>query len=491
MKQFASVGVLTALLFIGLIGGSACSHKRANPNESPTSSTTGDTGGSGIPATPSQSTPALTPDEPPISPGEIQSLPLVGSYHVQRTMLANGLKILVIEDHSSPTFAYQTWFKVGSREEVPGRTGLAHLFEHMMFKATTQYKDGDFDRYLDEAGAEGMNAFTTNDYTAYVQELPSSQLEMIMNLESIRMVNLVVDDASFKTEREVVQNERRMRYENNPDGILWTELDKLSYTNHPYHWPTIGYEQDLTAMTADDARKFYQLWYSPNKATVVVFGDVRAPQVFSLAKKYYGNIPATPDVPAEITFDEDPTSPRRKSLKLNLQVERLMMSYPIPAAAHEDMPALLLLSTLLSKGKSSRLYRSLVETGLATGAEAYAFEKRDPGTFVFEVSCQKGKKATHAEAAILREIQNLIQNPIGPTELERAKNQFLYSFYTDLSNPSKVANFVGTYETMLGDFQKGKLLYDATQKLTGEDLQRVAQKYLVPAKRSIIQGLIK
>ncbi|NDG83730.1 MAG: insulinase family protein, partial [Proteobacteria bacterium] len=201
--------------------------------------------------------------------GHFEVIPFAGNFSLRRARLPNGLKILILKDPSSPTFAYQTWFNVGSRNEVAGKTGLAHLFEHLMFKGTTHHKEGEFDALLEQAGAEGENAFTSNDHTAYVQELPDTRFDLITDLEADRMVNLIVNDASFKTEREVVQNERRFRKENSAEGTMYQTLFETSFSEHPYHWPVIGYEQDLNAMTAQDARDFYERFYSPDRATVV------------------------------------------------------------------------------------------------------------------------------------------------------------------------------------------------------------------------------
>ena len=304
------------------------------------------------------------------APGEIRSetVRVADSIEARRYRYANGLRLLVLEDHSAPTFAYQTWYDVGSRDEEPGRTGLAHLFEHMMFKGTRAVPDGEFDRILDEAGAEGQNAYTTQDHTTYIEELPRERLELIMKLESDRMRNLVINDRSFATERDVVQNERRYRNENSPEGRMYQELYGLAFTRHPYHWPVIGYAEDLERMSAADARAFYDAHYSPNNAVIVVSGDVRAGEVRDLVEKYYGGIPMTQPSSPPRESEPEQRSPRRKTMRLNVQVEKLLMAFPIPAIGTEDIPALDVIQTLLSGGRSSRLRKSLVESGIATEA---------------------------------------------------------------------------------------------------------------------------
>ena len=422
---------------------------------------------------------------------EKNRIPLVGKFEAIRYRLENGLNIIVVEDHSSPTFAYHTWFKVGSRNETPKYTGLAHLFEHMMFKGTKTYKDGEFDRILESAGAEGENAFTNRDYTAYIQELPSSQLELIMKLESDRMVNLVVDENSFKTEREVVQNERRFRTENNPEGLMYQEMFELAFTQHPYHWPVIGYEEDLNRMTAKDAVDFYKSYYSPNHATVIVTGDVDPARVYSLAKKYYGDLKPQTVATHDIAQEPEQTASRRKTMKLNIQVEKLMMGYRIPELAHADTPAFQFVETALASGKSSRLHRALVETGIATSVEAYGLDDKDPSLLMIGVNLQKGKKAAQAETVVLRELARLAKDGMSASEMERVRNRLEFDYYESFSSNSSLANTIGHYETLLGDFESGIAIFEKAKKTTSQQVQETVRKYLDPKNRSVIIGVQK
>lgn len=301
----------------------------------------------------------------------VESFPLAGKIEVQRFRLENGLKVLIVEDHSSPTFAYQTWFHVGSKNEKKGKTGLAHLFEHMMFKETAHLKDGEFDRMLEQAGAEGENAFTSRDFTAYVQEMPASQLDLIARLEADRMVNLKVDGQALKTETAVVQNERRFRNENSPDGTMYQEIFGLAFDKHPYHWPVIGYQADLDSMTPEDALSFYRTFYSPNHATIIVAGDVKASQVIDTIRKYYGDLKAQAEPERPSPDDVAITTPRLKTMKLNIQVQKLMMAYRIPGASNADRSALNVLRGVLTGGKSSRLARALINAGVVTDVDSF------------------------------------------------------------------------------------------------------------------------
>jgi predicted Zn-dependent peptidase len=420
-----------------------------------------------------------------------ETVPLVGTYAVNRFVLDNGLKLLVVENHSSPTFSYQTWFSVGSRNEIPKYTGLAHLFEHMMFKGTSAHKEGEFDRILESAGAEGENAFTSRDYTAYVQEMPTTQLELITKMESDRMVNLIVDQKAFKTETEVVQNERRFRNENSPDGLMYQEIFSIAFTAHPYRWPVIGYQEDLERMSAADAVKFYKSYYSPNHATIAVAGDVDPQQVLALVKKYYGSLPAQPTPPVLSQAEPAQTAPRRKTLKLSMQVEKLMMGYHIPEVSHADTPALSLLSGVLTGGKSSRLHRALVETGIASSVDGYDLDDKDPSLLLIASNLQKGKKAAQAESVILRELARISSTGVTPAELERARNGLNFRFYEGFDSNSEITSFLGKYSVLGGNFELGLRIQERIQQVTPAEIMAVARKYLQPGNRSVIIGVPK
>ncbi|MFZ9594502.1 MAG: M16 family metallopeptidase [Bdellovibrionia bacterium] len=417
--------------------------------------------------------------------------PLVGDFKVTTFHLANGLKILVLEDHASPTFAYQTWFKVGSKDEQVGKTGLAHFFEHMMFKGTKNYKAGEFDRLLEKAGVLGENAFTSHDYTAYVQELPKDQLELVMKLESDRMTQLVIDEKGFKTEREVVQNERRLRTENSQDGTLEESLFDLAFKRHPYHWPVIGYEKDLNAMRPADAMAFYRRFYSPAHATVVVVGDVNTQDVLKLAQKYYGSVDAEVDLPHFVPKEPPQMAFRKKELKLNIELEKILMGYHSPQAQSPDTAALEVLQNLLAGSKSSRLNQALVETGIASAVDCGNYGNKDPSLFVISATLQQGKRAEQAEKVILNELSVLQTSLISTQELQKAKNKFNFSFYEGLSSNFSKAMFLGHHETLHGDFQAGLQLQKAVDALKPRDIQRVAQRYFQPRERTVIVGTPK
>lgn len=421
-----------------------------------------------------------------------KALTLLNDIKVDRYVYENGLKVIVLEDHSSPTFAYQTWFNVGSKDEVKNYTGLAHLFEHMMFKQTKKYGPGEFDKMLEQAGAEGMNAFTGKDYTAYIQELPNDKLDLIIKLESERMHNLIVDEQAFKTETEVVHNERRFRNENNPAGLMSNALYETVFDKSTYHWPIIGYAEDLDRMNSTDADAFYKKFYVPNNATIVVVGDVDTKDVLSKIQKYYGDIPRGPEINRSYFEEPKQTHARKKTLKLNIQIQKLLIAFKVPPINSDDTSAIEVFQGILSEGKSSRLHKALVETGIASGVSSGAYQHHLESIYVISAELQKGRYAATAEKIILREINRLSQSLVSQSELEKAKNLMNFAFFQSLTTASSMANFLGRYETTTGDFINGiKLNYEKTQSITSQDIKNVVRKYFNPNQRSVIVGVPK
>jgi zinc protease len=438
-------------------------------------------------------TSSIRHNSPAVLSKKIQPLLTLGSVHEYK--LKNGLTLLVYPDKSSPTFAYQTWYDVGSKDETPGYTGLAHLFEHMMFKKTKNLADGEFDRILDTAGAEGQNAYTTRDRTVYVQELPKERLELIVQLESDRMQNLVVDDEAFRTEREVVQNERRLRTENNPDGMMYQEIFLLAFKDHPYRWPVIGYQEDLDRMTAKDARNFYDEFYRPDRATIVIAGDVDPDAAAALIEKKY-----EPILPRTISKQSSnaPTisepviqRPREKKMSFNIQIEKILMGFRAPSIKSEDRAALLVLDSILSGGKSARFERNIVDQGIAAGIYSYWAEGEDPSLFLFGATLLEGKKGETAEKAILKELENLKRDLVDPSELKRGIQKLQFSIFEGLNSNSEIANFLGENHSLLGDFTRGADLIAELEKITPQKIQAVARLYFDPTSRVIVRGMPK
>ena len=420
--------------------------------------------------------------------------PLLTLGSVSEYRYSNGLTLLVYPDRNSPTIAYQTWYDVGSKDETPGYTGLAHLFEHMMFKKTKNLADGEFDRILDTAGAEGQNAFTTHDRTVYIQELPKERLELIIRLESDRMANLIIDEEAFKTEREVVQNERRLRTENSPDGMMFQEIFGLAYQTHPYRWPVIGYQEDLNRMTATDARAFYDRFYRPDRATIVVTGDINPDEVARLVKSYYESIqPRTSNTATsgKSSIEAELKGLKQKKIPFNIQIEKLLIGFRSPPGASEDRAALLVLDGILSGGKSSRFEKKLVETGIAAGAFSHWMEAEDPSLFLIGASLMENRISEEAESVILRELETLQKELVSDAEIKRVVKKIRFSLFEGLNSNAEIANFLGESQSLYGDFTKGLTLIDDLSRIQPIDVQRVSKKYFNLNSRVVLRGIPK
>ncbi len=417
--------------------------------------------------------------------GSFEVIPFLKDLPAKRTRLSNGLTLTVVEDESSPTFAYQTWFNIGSKHEVPGKTGLAHLFEHMMFKGTKLHRDGEFDSLLEGAGVEGENAYTNNDRTVYVQELPKKELDLIIHLESDRLVNLQVDDASFNTEREVVKNERRFRTENSPEGVLQQLLFETAFQHHPYRWPVIGYEQDLNVMNAQDAREFYEKFYSPDRATIVVVGDVDAESVLKKVITAYGSLLAknTPDPIHEV--EPKSNAQKRKRIQLNMENSKLWMVFQI---GDQDREKFEIIQTLLTDGNASRLERALVDSGVASDVTSGSLGLHDTDLFLITVDLQNGKSPLAAESIVLRELERLKKSPVSPDELDRARNLNEFQYLTQLGTAYGKARFIGQSEHLFGHVIEGLRFRNKTLTVTAEEIQQTVAQYFRTQSMTIITG---
>jgi zinc protease len=409
---------------------------------------------------------------------------------VYRFVFPNQLHLLILPDKTSPTFAYQTWFRVGSHDELLGKTGLAHLFEHMMFKGTKNYPDGQLNQLLEEAGVQGKNAFTTHDVTVYLQELPKEHLELVAKLESDRMTQLVINQTTFDTEREVVHNERRLRLENNPTGLFSRAFWNLAFKGHPYQWPVIGYEDDLKNLTIQDATQFYERYYSPNNATLIITGDLDPFIAANVIEKYYAHlspkwIPTTP-IPTR-----ESSKAKKETIRLNISNERIILGYPTAGLKDRDQAKILLLEKILSGGASSRLKRALIETNIATTVDAYQQEGQLEGIFIIEAQLQKGKKASLAEKIILKELAKLTTSEILPQELLRAKIQVETTFHQQLQSNKSRAEFLGAFQALAGNFELGVEIFEGIHPITSEDILHVARRFFNPGVRTVIIGASK
>ncbi len=405
---------------------------------------------------------------------------------VQELTLANGLKVLILEVHKAPVVTVQVWYRVGSRNELMGRAGLSHMLEHMMFKGTAKYPKGTFSRTIRKNGGND-NAFTSQDYTAYFENLAADRVELALELEADRMQGLVLDDTEFQLEREVVKEERRLRIEDNPQAYLVETLYAQAFLQHPYHWPVIGWFHDLNAMTLDDLRGHYDTYYSPNNATLVIAGDVNGEELLPVIKRYFEPIPRGPE-PSRIEATEpEQRGERRFVMKRDAQLPFVMMGFRAPNYEHEDAYALAVLESILSDGKSSRLYKSLVyeqKLALAAGS-GYTVMQADPELFYFYVVLQPGAAAARVEEALLEEIRALQETPPTERELQRAKNQVEASYLFGQDSVFRQAMLVGEAETVGAGWRHVYEFVDRVRKVTADDVRRVAARYLVRDGRTV------
>jgi zinc protease len=404
---------------------------------------------------------------------------------VKSFTLPNGMKFIVLESGTIPNANMYTFWKVGSRNEAPGTTGLSHFFEHMMFNGSRKFGPKMFDRTMEAKGGSN-NAYTSSDVTVYQDWFPASSLETVFTLESDRIAHLSIDPKMVASERGVVLSERSTGLENSNVRALMEEVNSVAFSAHPYSWPVIGFESDIKAWTQDDLVRYFTTYYAPNNAVSVIVGDVKVEQVRKLAAKYFGAIPRRAAPPAVRTVEPEQKGERRVFVaKESATTPNLMLAYKVPALHDTDHYALDVLQSLLTNGKTSRLYQALVEQQLATSVGADNTDGFDPGLlYLFAVAAAKVEPA-RLEQALLAEIDNVIKHGVTEQELQKVKNQKLLNLYRMQETINGKAQLLGNYEVFFGDYRQ---LFDAPaayQKLTPADIQAVAAKYLKKSQRTI------
>lgn len=401
-------------------------------------------------------------------------------------VLTNGMKVLLVEVPKAPVATVQVWYKVGSRNEVMGRAGLSHMLEHMMFKGTAKYPKGSFSRLIRKNGGTD-NAFTSQDFTAYFENLAADRVELALELEADRMQGILFDMNELKTEREVVKEERRLRTEDDPQGALVEALFAQAFLSHPYHWPVIGWFGDLDAMTLEDLQRHYDTFYSPNNATLIIVGDIKADTLLPTIKQLFEPIPRGPEPKPLTTMEPEQRGERRFLLKREAQVPFVMMGYRVPNYTSEDSYALDVLESILQRGKSSRLYQSLVyeqKSSLAVGAE-YGLMQTDPGLFYFYALVSPGQKVEAVEEALNKEIKRLQADPPTEQELQRAKNQVEAARFFEQDSNFRHAMLLGQAETIGAGWRKVDQFLERIRAVTAKDVQRVARQYLIDDNRTV------
>jgi len=424
----------------------------------------------------------------------------VPNVKIHRKVLENGLRVFVVEDHSAPVAAVQVWYKVGSRNESYGITGISHVLEHMMFRF--KWRGVDFSRYIDRMGGRD-NAFTTRDATAYHEVVPSSRVEEVLQIEAARMRNIPFE--GFDEEVKVVQEERRWRTENMPSGLTWEMLYATSFIAHPYRHPVIGWMSDLQALTVEDLKRYYRTYYAPNNAALIVVGDVKAEDIFRWAEKYFGKYAAVEDIPQVRTKEPKQTGKRVATVRKEGFTKYLVLSWHIPESKHPDHYPLDVLAEYMS-AKTSPLYEKLVKGGLATSYWAGAFGGIDPTLFVVWITLQPDADYDTVESVVLSEIERLKEELIPERYLRRSKKSAIVGTINQRESSNGLAMVIGWSWVRTGDPERFVNDYHREiSKVSREDVRRVVREYLdedaytvvklipVPPKdmRAFIEGMKK
>ncbi len=417
---------------------------------------------------------------------KLPAIPFGPRLSIEQFRLENGLSVLVVVDPSAPVVAYQTWFRVGSRHEKPGKTGLAHLFEHLMFNEIDGAPTGAFDLTMESIGAEN-NASTWLDFTQYQETFPKAGLETVVRLEAARMSRLVLKKPQVESEKEVVANERRYRVDDDVEGTADEVLWATAFERHTYHHPTIGSMQDIQAFSTEDCEAFYRTYYSPNNATVVVVGDVKPSRLLSLLADAYGHLPPA-ELPLEDVLPEAPqSSERRVDLTLPTASVKVTLGYKCPALGDVDHPPLSLLADILGGGRASRLFGRLVrDDELASDVRVQVGPHRDPSLFEVFAAAREGRTADQLIAAIDEELERLVHEPPSPDELERTIARTELSLYSGLETADGKASSIGFYATVLDRPAAAFEKLEQLRAVTRSDLLRVARRYLVKDSRTVV-----
>ncbi|HEY2729038.1 MAG TPA: pitrilysin family protein [Polyangia bacterium] len=400
--------------------------------------------------------------------------------------LANGLQVLFLADHKAPIATVQVFYHVGSKDEHVGIRGVAHMFEHMMFKGSEHVPPEQHARLLKDVGGQ-TNAFTTEDLTAYHDTVPPSYVGFAMQLEAERMRQLKLFPETIDSERKVVEEEKRLRIDNNPIGKAIERFRLLAYTKHPYAWTAIGTIEDLEKVRPEDCQKFYDAYYQPNNATLIVVGDVGEAEVRKLVEQHFGPVPRGPAPPRTKVEEPAQTALRKDTLALEVQVPVVVGGYHVPRAADADVPALEVLASALSAGESSRLHQRLVrQDRLAIAAGGLIEPMEDSGLFITYAAYLPASNPGKVQRALLEEVARVRERAISPVELEKAKNQLAAAFIFELQTVDGVATNLGQHQYVHGDwrdFAKGASRYLA---VTAADVTRVARKYLVDTNLTLL-----
>jgi zinc protease len=404
---------------------------------------------------------------------------------VRTHTLANGMKVIIEEDHDIPNVALYLFYKVGSRNERPGITGISHFFEHMMFNGAKKYGPKQFDVEMEKAGGNN-NAYTSNDVTVYTDWFPRTALRLMFDMEADRIRDLAFDPKLIESERGVVASERSTRTDNSNFGLLYEQLNAAAYTAHPYGWPVVGWPSDIQAWTMEDLKSHFKMGYAPNNCVMVVVGDVAVDEVLALAKEFMEPIPKHDPPPPVRTVEPPQLGERRVNIAKSSELPVQLVSWHVPQASHADIPALEVLSAVLSEGRSSRLYSRMVDREqLALAASTEVERMLDPGQMIAFIRPRAGVATIATEKALFEEIEKVRSTEVPADELRKAKNQLLTNFYREMKTISGRANQLGTAEIFLGGYEQMYGTPSRLEAVTAADVLRVAKQYLAPNQRTV------
>ncbi|MBI2875969.1 MAG: insulinase family protein [Candidatus Tectomicrobia bacterium] len=404
---------------------------------------------------------------------------------VVETVLPNGLKVLLLENPKAPLLTFQVWYRVGSRNEEWGKTGLSHLLEHMMFKGTPKVGPDEFSRTVQDHGGD-YRAFTFQDFTAYIENLGADQAQVAIELEADRMRNLLLREPEFQTERLVVMEERRLRTEDNLTAFLLEQVQAMAFQTSPYHWPVIGWMPDLARLTREDLQAYYRTYYHPVNAFLVVVGDFQPAELLPKIAQAFGSYPPGTAVDPEKNIDPPQLGERRIIVQKASQVPSLAMGYHVPSLRESDSYVLEVIAAILAAGRSSRLYQRLVQKRplvLNVGAH-HSLLSRDPNLFSLTATLLPGRDVGEVEKALDQEIERLQREPVGQRELEKAQNSLEASFLLAQDSLFQQAMLLARYEVAFGWRAIDQYL-SAIRDVTPEAIQRVAQRYLTSKNRTV------
>jgi zinc protease len=408
----------------------------------------------------------------------------MGSQDIKTQTLANGMKVIVEEDHAIPNVAMYFFYKVGSRNEHVGATGVSHFFEHMMFNGAKKYGPKQFDNNMERNGGSN-NAYTSNDVTVYTDWFPSSALELMFDMEADRIGDLAFDPKMIESERGVVYSERRSSVDNSNFGLLSELAEAAAFEAHPYHWPVLGWPSDIESWTMQDLKSHWNMGYAPNNCVVVIVGDVNFDQVMALSKKFLEPIARRDPPPPVRTKEPEQMGERRVTLSKPAQLPIQMILYHIPDSRDPDSPVLNVIATILSDGQSSRLYKQLVDSQLAISANGGFGEALDPTLFRFTIQPRSGVDTAVTEKVLFEQLNKLQTDLVSDSELRKAKNQMLAGLYRRLKTIEGRANLLGTYEVFMGDYSKAFDEDKRVEAVTAADIQRVTKKYFTAKNRTV------